>query len=120
MTTRLLEILTGPLKEKLPQLRIKDNADHAGPSQPLEFWNHGSSSRDKEPTSQSNNWLTAQDPKEIKDATVDGLTLPLATSKPTVLLMKLLIPTLLGIKHARPKVEPIKLLDTAATLDAMD
>ena len=38
---KLMEMLTGLLKEKSQELRIKDSVDLAGPSQQPELWNLG-------------------------------------------------------------------------------
>jgi len=64
--------LTGPLKEKFRQLKIKVNADHAGPSQLLLPLNLLMPSK-KEPslTYLNNNWLIAQAASEIWDAMED-------------------------------------------------
>ena len=113
-------MLIGPLKEKFQELRTKDNVDHAGPSQPLELLNHGLFSTDKVPISLSNNSLTAQDPKETKDAMEDGHQALLTTSKLTESLLEVLIPMSQGTKLAKLKVEASKSTDTQATADAMD
>lgn len=113
-------MLTGPPKEKLVVLRIKVNVDHAGPSRPLVLLNHLLSSKDKAPVFLSNNSLTAQDLKEIKDATVDGHQVLLTTLKQTVSPLEVLILMSLEIKLAKLKVDLSKLLDSQATADAMD
>jgi hypothetical protein len=68
----------------------------------------------------NNNLLIAQDLKEIKDAMEDGHTLHLPMFNPTVLLLRLPIPMLLKIKLARPKEDPSKFKDSAASPDALD
>jgi hypothetical protein len=111
---------TGLLLDQLPMLKTKDNVDHAGPSQLLELLNHFIFSRDKIPIYLSNNLLTAQDPKETKDAMVDGHQVHLTMLKLMESLMEDLILMLPEIKAAKLKVELGKSVESLATLDAMD
>jgi hypothetical protein len=113
-------MLIGPPKEKFQESRTKDNVDHAGPSQLLELLNHFIFSRDKIPIYLSNNLLTAQDPKETKDAMVDGHQVHLTMLKLMESLMEDLILMLPEIKAAKLKVELGKSVESLATLDAMD
>jgi len=64
-----------------PLLKIKDNAVHAGLSQPLNQWNLPMQLPEKvSQFSQNNNWLTAQDLMVTKDAMVEIWITPSDTS----------------------------------------
>lgn len=64
--------LTGLLKEQLPVLRTKDNADHAGLSpQPVQLKEPTNLLETLLPHSLKNNLLIAQDHTETKDAQVE-------------------------------------------------
>lgn len=64
--------LTGLLRVEFLQLRTKEVVDPAGLSLLQELWNQLLKSEDKLLVSLNNNWLTAADPKETKDAMEDG------------------------------------------------
>ena len=82
INTKLSVPLIGPLKAKSQELRIKEDVDHAGLSQPQVYCNHGPWSQEKVALiCQNNNLLTARDHKETKDATEDGQQLLLNTSQ---------------------------------------
>jgi hypothetical protein len=72
---KLMDLLTGPLKELLPQLKIKVNVDLVGLSLPPELLKDtGKSTRVLYPTFLNNNWLIALLP--TTDVMVDGHTKP--------------------------------------------
>jgi hypothetical protein len=95
-------MLIGKSKELLPQLKIKDNADPAGLSQPLLLLKAPTNSEimSKMSAFLSKNSLTAPALKEIKDAMEDGWTQPSPTSKPTKSTEIEIIPTSPEIKLA--------------------
>jgi hypothetical protein len=113
-------MLIGPAKEKLPQLRIKVHADHAGLSQLLLLWRVLFLLAVAQlSVSQSNNWLTAQEAMEIKDAMEDGWTLPLIISEIREFPPLINIPTLLEIKHAKSIREILNLMTMLMLMDAL-
>lgn len=67
-----LLLLTGPLKEKSQELKIKDNADHVGHSVLLVLLNHGLFSVENKSIFLNNSLLIVQLPMEITDAMEDG------------------------------------------------
>jgi hypothetical protein len=62
----------GDHKEPLPQLKIKDNVDHAGHSPPPDLWkDYPKLEMEPYKAFLNHNWSTAQDHMETKDATED-------------------------------------------------
>lgn len=103
--------LTGPLKEKSPESKTKDNVDHAGHSQPQVLLNHGLFSRDNHGTSQNNNSSTVQLHMETTDATVDGHQALLTTLEITDLPLKL-------FTHMPPETKTVPELEETSTSQA--
>ena len=110
-------ISIGEPKKPLPQLKIKDNAVLAGPSEQSVLWNHGqSSSKNKPSIYQNNNSLIVQEATVTKVATVD-LKLTLSnTSKIKDQSLKKNILMSLEIKLAKSTLVHLKLLVTLQEL----
>ena len=103
----------GNLKVLLPQSRIKEIADHAGHSLPLEDSKVSASSlTELLKASLNNNWLIAQENTEIKPAMVDLWTTPSNSLRTTELFTKTNIPTKLSSKHAQKLEDPSRFQDS--------
>jgi len=98
--------LIGVHLEKFLLLKIKDNAEVAGPSLPLDHWNLSALSLEKDYlTFLNNNWLIVLHHLETKDAMEVWWTMHFNLLLKTVLLLKMLIPIRLLTKHAKLKEE---------------
>jgi hypothetical protein len=71
-STIILELLTGLLKEKFPQLKTKEVVDLVGLSVLLPLLSHSFYLKDKLYLYHNNNLLTVQENMEIKVAMVDS------------------------------------------------
>jgi len=71
-STIILELLTGLLKEKFPQLKTKEVVDLVGLSVLLPLLSHSIYLKDKLYLYHNNNLLTVQKAMEIKVAMVDS------------------------------------------------
>ena len=114
-----LEISIGSQRVESLQSRTKDNVVHAGLSQPSELWNPSSRLEETPSTCPNNSSLTAQDPKETKDAMVDGPHLLSTMSRPMVSQAEVNTPMSPETKPARSKVDLPELVDTPVLVDAM-
>jgi len=112
--------LTGPLREELHQLRIKDNAVHAGLSLLPVLLNHGLNLKGKMPIFLNNNSLTVQHHMETTDAMEVGHQLLLTMLKTMVLQAKANTHTELLLDHARNKVEASESHQLPQPQDALD
>lgn len=118
--TQLLQ-LTGHLKEKSQELKIKVNVDHAGHSQPLVSLNHGNfSAAALHWIFQNNNSLIVQVHMEITDAMVDGHQVLLTMLKPMDLLLNQHIHMPLEIKIVLRMEETSESVKFYQSLDAVD
>jgi hypothetical protein len=115
---KLMDLSTGPLKELLPQLKIKVNVDPVGLSLPPELLKDtGKSARVLYPTFLNNNWLIAQ--KQTTDVMVDGHTKPWPGLKLTDWPLKVNIPIPERMVLAKLALVTIKSVDTLLDQDVL-
>lgn len=110
---KLRMMLTGLLKERLPQLKIKEDVDHAGLSQLLEPSNQDMPLRLERLSNNglSNNSLTAQPHTETTDAMVDGWIMPSTMLPRMTNSLRLHTHITLKMNHAKLlNISPLKLM----------